>query len=298
VSLQSNHGGICIFIRSRIKTKLINFPLYRTFELLPLFIHGYSINSLLLVIYRPGTITPTAEFVDEFADVLDRSSSYAKCIIVGDINVHLDDLTAPQAASFLSILDDFGLAERIQRPTHRHGHQLDVFITRSDQPVSDVQVDPPLLISDHSFVIAKFIVPFQPASARRPRVQRRCWKRFDVDAFTTDLLASDLVVSPPADVTEMFDCYNNTLRQLVNQHVPVITVTNYSRSTAPWFDRDCHLTKAKTRRFEKIYRRKGTCASEWDWREQYQKQRHLYSSKFASYWSNKIDSCGDNNKSI
>ena len=122
----------------------------------------------------------------------------------------------------------------------------------------------------------------------------------DNDAFTADLLASDLVVSPPADVTEMFDCYNNTLRQLVNQHVPVITITmtNYWRSTSPWFDSDCHLTKAKTRRFEKIYRRKGTCASEWDWREQYQKQRHLYSSKFASYWSNKIDSCGDNNKSL
>ena len=120
-----------------------------------------------------------------------------------------------------------------------------MFITRSDQPVSDVQVDPPLLISDHSFVIAKFIVPFQPASARRPRVQRRCWKRFDVDVFTTDLLASDLVVSPPADVTEMFDCYNNTLRQLVNQHVPVITVTNYSRSTVP-----C-LTETATSRKQK-----------------------------------------------
>jgi len=60
------------------------------------------------------------------------------------------------------------------------------------------------------------------------------------------------VVSPPVDVSELFNCYNTTLTRLVNLHAPVVTVTSYSRPTAPWFDHNCHLAKA--RRLEKMFR--------------------------------------------
>ena len=94
----------------------------------------------------------------------------------------------------------------------------------------------------------------------------------------------------------MFDCYNNTLRQLVDKHVPVVTVTDYSRPKSPWFDRECHVMKIRTRRREKIHRRQRTGASEWDWREQYQLQRRLFSLKFTNFWTANIHSCGSNNK--
>jgi len=85
--------------------------------------------------------------------------------------------------------------------------------------------------------------------SRRPRVQRRCWKRrFNVDAFTADLLDPDLAVSRPVDVSELFNCYNTTLTRLVDLRAPVVTVTSYSRPATPWFDRDRHLAKVKTRR--------------------------------------------------
>jgi hypothetical protein len=229
--------------------------------LLPLYIHGNSMNSLLLAVYRPGSKSPTVEFIDEITDVLDRSSSYSKCIMVGDVNIHLDDPEAPQSTSFRKMLDDFGLSEWVKQPTHSQGHQLDVFITRVSQPISVVQVDPPLLISDHSLITASFSVLVQGVAARRPRVLRRCWKHFDVDAFTVDFLASDLVVCPPVEVTQLFNLYNNTLKQLVDKHVPVVTVTNYSRPKSPWFDRDCNVMKTKTRRLEKIHRRQRTGAT-------------------------------------
>jgi hypothetical protein len=56
--------------------------------------------------------------------------------------------------------------------------------------------------------------------------------------------------------------------------------------------------KTKTRRLEKIHRRQHTAASEWDWREQYQLQRRLFSSKFTNFWAGKIHSCGTNNKML
>ena len=145
---------------------------------------------------------------------------------------------APHVGPFLLLLDNFSLSKRVRQPTNKLGHQLDVLITRTDQPVSAVRVYPSRLLSDHSLITATFAGPDEPKIPRCPHVKRRCWKRFDVDAFTTGLLESDLVVNPSINVTELFDCYNITLKQLVDRHVPVVTVTSYSRPTAPWFDRE------------------------------------------------------------
>ena len=181
------------------------------------------------------------------------------------------------------MLDNFDLTERVREPTHKLGHQLDVFITRSDQPVLAMKVYPPLLLSDHSLITVSFAGRDKLSVPRRPRIKRRCWKRLDIESFTADLIESDLVANPPSEVTELFDCYNTTLKKLVDRHVPVVTVTSYSQSNAPWFDRKCSRAKAKTRRFKKIFRKKQDGASEWKWLEQFQLQKRLYSSKFSTF---------------
>jgi hypothetical protein len=35
------------------------------------------------------------------------------------------------------------------------------------------------------------------------------------------------------DVIELFECNNTTLKQLVDRHIPLITVSSYSRPTVP-----------------------------------------------------------------
>ena len=56
--------------------------------------------------------------------------------------------------------------------------------------------------------------------------------------------------------------------------------------------------KAETRRLEKIFRKKHDGASEWDWLEQFQLQKHLYTSKFTNYWTYKTDSCGSDSETL
>jgi len=46
-----------------------------------------------------------------------------------------------------------------------------------------------------------------------------------------------------------------------------------------------------------MFRSKQDCTSERHWREQFQRPRRLYSEKYASYWTGKIDSC-DNDDSM
>ena len=195
--------------------------------------------------------------INEFADVLEHCSGYARCAIVGDVNIHLDNPSDAHSTAFTSELGNFDLIERIGQPTHQRGHQLDVFITRTNDPVQSVRIDPPLLLSDHSLIVASFndVIALNTAPDRK-RVQRRLWKQLDIDRFTEDLQRSKLVLDPPSDVSELFECYNDTLRRLLNLHAPEVTVTLYARTTAPWFDTECHLARVRTRKLEKVFRRK------------------------------------------
>ena len=141
-------------------------------------------------VYRPRSKPPTSDFIKEFGDLLEHSSSYNHCIIAGDVDVHLDDPTALQVSQFLQLLEDFGLLEG------SHSQHTNLAINWMNQ------------------LRALFAGPHKSAVPRHPRVKRRYRKKFDVDAFAIDLLESEINVRPPADVTAPFDCYI-TLKQLV-----------------------------------------------------------------------------------
>ena len=150
LNLRTNHGGICVFAASDVKMRVLPLPSYTTFEMLPLFVQSQSFSGALIVIYRPGSEPIKMDFIDEFADVLEHCSRYARCAIVGDINIHLDNPGDVHTVAFSSELTNFDLLERIGQPTHQRGHQLDVFITRTNDPVQSIKIDPPSLLSDHS----------------------------------------------------------------------------------------------------------------------------------------------------
>ena len=120
---------------------------------------------------------------------------------------------------------------------------------------------------------------------------RRHWRLFDVDVFVAELERSQLVIDPPHDVTERFDCYDATLGELLDKMAPMRPTRTKARLSAPWFDVECHAVKAETRRLEKAYRRNPSTSSETAWRAQFSKQRDLFQKKFVDHWSAAIESC-------
>jgi hypothetical protein len=129
-------------------------------------------------------------------------------------------------------------------------------------------------------------------------IQRRRWKSFDFDLFAGDLEQSRLVIDPPSDVADLFECYDETLRQPVDKHAPLHQVKVRSRPSAPWFDAECCSTKATTRKLEKAYRRIRSKQTEDAWRAHFQKQRVPFQQKFIGHWSTIIDSCQGDAKSL
>ena len=54
----------------------------------------------------------------------------AELIIVGDINIHLDDATHHHTTDMMQTLHSYGLKQHIHEATHYCGHTLDVLINR------------------------------------------------------------------------------------------------------------------------------------------------------------------------
>jgi hypothetical protein len=120
----------------------------------------------------------------------------------------------------------------------------------------------------------------------------------DFDLFAGDLERSRLVIDPLSEVVDLFECYDETLRQFVDIHAPLHAIKARSRSLAPWFDAERRSTKAATGKLEKAYRWNRIKQTEEAWRAHFQTQRALFQQKFILHSSTIIDSCQGDVKSL
>ena len=53
-------------------------------------------------------------------------------MLIGDLNIHMDDKADPGTVTFTDFLDSLGLVNHTLFPTHVSGHTLDLIITQED----------------------------------------------------------------------------------------------------------------------------------------------------------------------
>ena len=145
-------------------------------------------------------------------------------IVLGDINIHLDNPQLVAVTKLTNLLTDVDLVQHVASVMHTANHTLDVFITRSDMQLQSLTVEPPI-ISDHSLITAD--IKFDDVVwSSTPATARRSWRSFDIDAFKEDLSSTDLAVHPPDNCDDFFALYDSTLKALLDKHAPL-------RQTAP-----------------------------------------------------------------
>lgn len=67
-------------------------------------------NTLIVVIYRPPPMQlPTAVFLQEFGDLLDKMCTGDRLLSIGDFNFHVDDPTNNEASHFLDLINCYKL---------------------------------------------------------------------------------------------------------------------------------------------------------------------------------------------
>ena len=68
-------------------------------------------------------------FLEQFTDLLESYFACDRIFVVGDLNVHFDNLSDPCTAALNAVLANLSLEQLVNVPTHRRGHTLDWLIT-------------------------------------------------------------------------------------------------------------------------------------------------------------------------
>ena len=209
----------------------------------------------IIAVYRPpySEAHPVTAnmFFDEFANYLENVVMCPGILVItGDFNFHLDDPTNSDANTFTELLETFGLLQHISLPTHVSGHTLDLLITRSSNDISICSTNvSSLRISDHYFVHGKLSIPRPHLLVEK--VKFRKLKQINVEAFKSDLKASDLCTTSWSNLDDMVKCYDETLTGLLESHAPLKTKVIVVRPRVPWFSEELKRVKRKRRKQER-----------------------------------------------
>ena len=209
-------------------------------------------------------------------------------IVAGDLNINVGDPHGENTSRLLDLLTSFECTQWVTGMTQVRGGTLDHVITRSYDSISDLCVDPPGIISDHSLIT--WTLPFaiqHPISERRTV---RGWRRVNMNLLRQSIRDSELCAEIPESATteSMFEIYENVLREVANKFAPARTTEVRRQPIAVWFDDESRLLRRQSRMLERRYRRSGLVSDRLLW-IQHERTRHKANRlKENGYWLARI----------
>jgi len=285
----TNHGGITAVINDHLTYRPLTPPFKpRSFESTCFSVS--SLSATIVILLRPGSNAVTSEFFVELTKYLESLALY-KCqiVITGDFNIHVEATDDSATKQLHDILDSIHCTQHIPlTETHTRGSTLDLLITKSDQLVEDLQVDPPGILSDHSLISWRVPIQRQPSIVQQREV--RSWARVNRDEFRAALLSSELCDPKrrPDTAEDFFEMYHSTLQSLADRFAPVRKIKQRCQRLAPWMDNECRRQRRQSRRLERRYRRTLSTADRQACVAQERARHQVYRQKERAYWSAEI----------
>ena len=77
LTTKTNHGGVCLFYRTRYTVRRLKLSSYKSMELLAIHVTRATANLMLVVVYRPGSQIATSVSFDDFTDLVERMAVQA-----------------------------------------------------------------------------------------------------------------------------------------------------------------------------------------------------------------------------
>ena len=148
--------GIAIIYKSSLKFRIVPLKLDpTTFEHVSVIDPACGIQ--YVVIYRPPPSTENgfliSTFLNEFEELMSEIALLpTDVVLLGDFNVHVDIPSKWDAKRCLTCIEVCGFQQHISGSTHKHGHTLDLIITRNNDHLVHTCLVQRNLLSDHHMV--------------------------------------------------------------------------------------------------------------------------------------------------
>ena len=166
-------------------------------------------------------------------------------LLIGDFNL-------PGNLALKSFLEESGLKQLIEVPTHLAGNILDLVITNQPTKIQEIFVSD-FVASDHKMIT--FDIKLN-TEVSKDRVRKYNWAKTDWECFCYSLensLGLNTHIDNPSVAAEFLV---DSIKANVDEFVPVVE-RNFKLRICPFFDETLETLKRERRKCERLYRKKS-----------------------------------------
>ena len=220
------------------------------------------------------------------------SAHSSNIILLGDINIHLDNKNLASTKELISCLDSFGLTQYIDFPSK--GHTLELVCCSGVTPQNCSAADLPIF--DHKLVSFNLCLTLSKTKQSRV-ISFRKIRNINLADLTTGI-ENLSITTPPYTPDQLVDLYNDGLKSLLNSLAPVKTRPFSFPHSAPWFSPHLRQLKAKGRQLERLFNRTGLTVYKEMYYAHILHYKDAISSAKSQYFAYKISSGAGNTRAL
>jgi len=154
----------------------------------------------------------------------------------------------------LSLLDYANLNQHVLFPTHRHSHTLKLVITSANSTLSPTITSLPISSTYLFPIIYSLKITHSPTAPITKHITRAI-RAINITELCHDILSSCLIIHPPSTLSDLVNCNNSTLSQLLSKHVPLNSKITRTKHRNPWYTLALKKLELATRHLERIWSR-------------------------------------------
>ena len=248
----SRGGGLGIFFKDSIHVRKIKSANHSTFEMCLWNLQFKQTDLILMALYRPPYSANHRKtipmFISEFSEVWsDILATYSndRLLLLGDFNIHMDNVNNCDTRSFIELLSNFDCQQHINCQTHESGHIIDLCIAPKSTKLNISPATTDYYLSDHAFI--NFFVSLPRPPITKVNIQSRPLARINKVAFANDLqsIVEELLCEEGKFLASSYD---NKLSELLNKHAPLTSKRVTLKPRVAWFDKEAKVLKLKVRK--------------------------------------------------
>ena len=253
---------------------------------------------VIVCVYRKQEVSFNS-FYEEFSLFMEKISSKGEIfLVVGDFNVWVEVEDNQDAKKLTTLMNAFGLVQKINDPTHREGHTLDHVYINEYQLELDCQVLSGTLglTTDHFPILMR--IPSPKSQNKTQSITFRKLKDVNMERFREDLQAAfNSMQLPDSNFKEMYLKYHDASQSVVDQHSPVETRRKRSEE-APWMDKEYRQNRTIHRQLERKWKKNRSDENRSNYVSQKKVCTELALSKQTHHYSKLIEDSSHSQRSL
>ena len=192
-----------------------------------------------------------ATFLDEISDCLIKwLSNYREVMIIGDINIHDEDINDPDKIAYNEMLASFSLQQMVTCITHESSNMLDHIILREGNNLNIEEPTQGYKISDHWMI--KTMLGIDKGRKTRKTITT-CKNKNLRQTECVSELKGIISQSTHIEDTKLVDYYNTKLRELYDKWAPIEMKMVPIKNRPEWLTEEIITLKRQVMQAERRY---------------------------------------------